>query len=174
MGYLRTGSTVIKGGEKIGTESSASPASLLLAGMLLLVLLLASLSVAADASPAQSYCVKMGYLYRALPLADGAEERCVFPDGTYCEANAFFSGSCTRTPFPSPYPYVYSGNADWVPQARSMCLNSGGSLREVHTPYGDVVMCAFPDGSVCDIRSLLSGMCGNDWLSYAYGWLNAP
>jgi putative hemolysin len=158
----------------ISTESSASPASLLLAGMLLLVLLLAGLSVAADASPAQSYCVKMGYLYRALPLADGVEERCVFPDGAYCEANAFFNGTCTRTPFPSPYPYDYSRNADLTPQARSICSNSGGSLREVHTPYGDVVMCAFPDGSTCDIRSLLAGTCGNGWLSYAYSWLHAP
>jgi putative hemolysin len=141
--------------------------------MLIQVLLAISPS-AAGASDAQAYCVKMGYLYRAMPIPGGFEERCVFPDGTYCEANALLDGTCTRTPFPSSYSYVYSGSADWSPQARRMCYDSGGSVREVHTPYGDVVMCAFPNGSVCDIRSLLAGRCGDNWLSYAYGWLNAP
>jgi putative hemolysin len=116
----------------------------------------------------------MGYLYHTVPVAGGVEERCVFPDNTYCEANAFFDGTCTRTPYPPSYYDVYSGRADWIPQARRLCYDSGGSLREVHTPYGDVVMCVFPNGSVCDIRSLLAGMCGDNWLSYAYGWLNAP
>jgi putative hemolysin len=140
--------------------------------MLVLVLLAVSPSSASDAHSAQSYCVKMGYLYRGLPANGGVEERCIFPDSTYCEANAFFNGTCARTPFPSPYSYVYSGNADWSPQARRLCSDSGGSLREVHTPYGDVVMCTFPSGSVCDIRSLLAGTCGDNWLSYAYGWLH--
>jgi putative hemolysin len=173
MGYLWDGKAVIKGGEKISKESSAGPASLLFAGMLLLVFLLASPSSSADANSAQSYCVKMGYLYRALPTAGGMEERCIFPDSTYCEAKAFLNGTCTRTPYPSSSSYVYSGSADWGPQARRMCANSGGRLREVHTPYGDVVTCAFPDGSICDLRALLAGMCGDNWFSYAYGWLHA-
>lgn len=176
MGYLWDGTAMICGGGNINAKLSRSMNGFLIAALFVLAILAASPASAADsgANGAESYCVKMGYLYRTMPVPGGVEERCVFPDRSYCEAKAFFDGTCGRTLFPSSDSYVYSGDIDWSSQARTRCFDSNGRLREVHTPYGDVVMCALPDGSICDLRQLLAGMCGDDWLAYAYDWLHAP
>jgi len=69
------------------------------------------------------------------------------------------------------------------------CQSMGGSVQQVHTTYGDVNLCVFPDGSSIDLAQLASGAYGgipgpvvyingiptsDGWFYYAYSWLNAP
>jgi len=71
---------------------------------------------------------------------------------------------------------------------------AGGRVENVHTAYGDVNLCVFPDGSSVDLRGLYNGVYngdygefynrpyngyydgiygGNNWYYWAYSWLNA-
>lgn len=69
------------------------------------------------------------------------------------------------------------------------CQKLGGSVQNVHTPYGDVSLCVFPGGSSVDLRQLASGVytgtpspvvyvngvpTSDSWFYYAFSWLNAP
>jgi len=42
--------------------------------------------------------------------------------------------------------YVSDSESMYTQSAATICRNSGGIIRSVHTPYGDITMCAFPDG----------------------------
>jgi putative hemolysin len=95
---------------------------------------------------ARTYCVRSGYLYSTSQGINGGQGICKFPD-----------------------------NSMWTETTAKICRNNGGSLRSVHTPYGDIAVCAFPDGRTCDLKSLAEGRCGGDsWLLYARSWLDAP
>jgi putative hemolysin len=146
----------------------------------ILALIVSGLPQAAAQSPADgaahSYCVKMGYLYRSSPGVNGGQGICEFPDKTWCDARAYYSGQCGPSLSVNFAPFA--GNAQSASasvSASTLCRNAGGRLESVHTPYGDVTLCVFPNGRTCDIQSLYNGMCGGDnWLRYAQSWLNAP
>lgn len=127
---------------------------------------------------ARSYCVRSGYLYSTSPDVNNGQGICMFPDKRWCDSEAFFQGTCSRNLNPNILPgYASASEAEpmWTQSSASICQGSGGSLRSVHTPYGDITMCAFPDGRTCDLRSLAEGRCGGDmWLLYARSWLDAP
>jgi len=129
-----------------------------------------------SADQARSYCVKSGYLYSTSPGINGDQGMCTFPDKSWCDSQEFFQGACSRSLRPNILPsYVSDTEGLWTQSAATICQNSGGSLRSVHTPYGDITMCAFPDGRTCDLKSLAEGRCGGDrWLAYARSWLDAP
>ena len=129
-----------------------------------------------SADQARSYCVKSGYLYSTSPGTNGGQGMCTFPDKSWCDSQAFFQGACSRSLRPNILPsYVSDSEGLWTQSAATICRSSGGSLRSVHTPYGDITMCAFPDGRTCDLKSLAEGRCGGDrWLVYARSWLDAP
>lgn len=131
--------------------------------------------VAADsptADPAHSYCVQMGYLYRSTPGLNGGQGVCEFPDRTWCDAQAYYMGQCGPSLSPN---FMSIPDSTWSTSASTLCSNAGGRLESVHTPYGDVTLCVFPNGRTCDIQSLSNGMCGGDnWFRYAQSWLNAP
>lgn len=124
------------------------------------------------AEAAHSYCVQMGYLYRGSSSMNSGQGICEFQDKTWCDAQAFYAGQCGPRLSPNLLP---SSENMWSPSASTLCQNAGGHLQNVHTPYGDVILCVFPNGRTCDIQSLYNGMCGGDgWLRYAQSWLNAP
>ena len=69
------------------------------------------------------------------------------------------------------------------------CQSIGGRVQQVHTTYGDVNLCIFPDGSSISLPQLASGVyagapgpaiyyngipANDSWFYYAYSWLNAP
>lgn len=164
------------------TSISLQAISLPAIGLCLLALLAVCLSSAvadaSDADVAHSYCVQMGYLYHSSPSMNGGQGICQFPDNTWCDAQAFYAGQCG--PRLSPNLMMGPGSILTTPipsttSASTLCRNSGGRLESVHTPYGDVTLCVFPNGRTCDIQSLYNGMCGgDDWLRYASSWLNGP
>jgi putative hemolysin len=149
---------------------------------ILLTLALSVILVAANSdtsAESRTNCVSMGYLYRTSPAVNNGQGYCVFPDGSWCDASAFQSGECGPRPF-NPFIAVdyYGQTGDRSVLASSVCLDRGGQLRTVHTPYGDTILCAFPDGSTVDLGSLYGGQWGYDsgyaWDYYAQSWLNAP
>jgi putative hemolysin len=152
--------------------------SILLGLTVLAFLSLGILTAGAEdsADQARSYCVKSGYLYSSMPGVNGGQGICVFPDNRWCDSQAFFQGTCGRNLNPNILP-VYASEAEpmWTQSSESICQGKGGFLRSVHTPYGDITICAFPDGSTCDMKSMAEGRCGGDpWLTYARSWLDAP
>ena len=152
--------------------------SILLGLSLLAFLSLGILAAVADdsAGQARSYCVRSGYLYSSSPGVNNGQGICVFPDKSWCDSQAFFQGTCGRNLNPNILPgYASEAEPMWTQSSESMCRGSGGSPRSVHTPYGDITICAFPDGRTCDMKSLAEGRCGGDmWLTYARSWLDAP
>ena len=141
-----------------------------------------SICVAAQAAqtptdPARTYCVSSGYLYRAAPSINGGLPICSFTDNSWCDVNEFYNGSCGPRLAPNILP-SYSFDIDTEKPVKSMqdvCLASGGKMKSVHTPYGDITLCVFPDGTTCDARTISEGRCGMDeWMIYARSWLNAP
>lgn len=161
-------------------ECKFGRARLLLAGLSLLATLIASMpAMAQDATSdqARSYCVKMGYLYHSSPGINDGKGVCEFPNKSWCDAQAYYHGTCGPSIAPSIYPaYVSGSNVQPTPSAETLCRRSGGYLQSVHTPYGDITICAFPDGRTCDLQSLANGTCrGVDyWTVYARSWLDAP
>jgi putative hemolysin len=153
----------------------------LLAGLCLLAILALNLpaAMAQDSStdPARAYCVKMGHLYKSGTSQNGGQGLCQFPDSTWCDAQSYYRGGCGPGLSPNIYPaYAYDSGDPTTMSAAGLCSRSGGSLRSVHTPYGDVTLCVYPNGSSCDLQSLVSGTCGGGdyWTIYARSWLNAP
>ncbi len=157
----------------------ASIARALLASFCILAFLFTSQNVVAQGSAsdsARSYCVSMGYLYKTSPGINGGQGVCEFPDKSWCDAEAYRSGKCERILSPRIYPeYAYGSDGRYVASADQLCRGSGGRLQSVHTPYGDVTLCVFPNGGTCDLQSLARGACGIDpWRVYARSWLDAP
>jgi putative hemolysin len=141
-------------------------------------LTLGMLSVAAQDStdPARSYCVSSGYLYRASPGINDGQGICMFPDKSWCDVNGFYQGNCGPSLSPNIFPeYAVQTGSMGTASMQDICRNGGGSMKSVHTPYGDILMCVFPDGTTCDSKALSEGRCGADyWTIYAQSWLNAP
>lgn len=148
-------------------------------GLCIVALLIMSqipvLAQGTDSDPMRSYCVSMGYLYRTSPGINGGQPICEFPDKAWCDAAAYYRGTCSRVLSPNIVPaYVY-GPTDQYATPTRICLSRGGYLQNVHTPYGDVNICVFPNGEKCDLQSLARGACGVDyWTVYARNWLDAP
>lgn len=166
-------------------ELVARKVDLLFAWSCIMILLAASVLTAAGqgsdtASQDRAFCVGTGQLYRTTPMLNMGQPICQFPDGSWCDAHAFATGQCSQG-FYNPYFYnTPQGTLDAAAASR-MCRSSGGRVESVHTPYGDVDLCVFPDGSSVDLRALYNGASGiyngtlrNDWFNYAYYWLNAP
>jgi len=134
-------------------------------------------AAAQDSSDAaHSYCVSSGYLYSTSPGVNGGQGVCVFPDKSWCDASGFYQGNCGPSLSPNIFPGYATGTGSVVTASpEAICRSSGGSMKSVHTPYGDILMCVFPDGTTCDSKALSEGRCGADyWTIYAQSWLNAP
>jgi len=172
-----------------------------LAADVLAVDVLAAAGQGIDTSgPDSAYCSGMGYLYTTKPGVNNGQAVCQFPDGTWCDAHAFFTGDCaasTNIPYnPNINPYTYNpyaynpymyGNpymynnpqgALDIADATKTCQKYGGGVQSVHTSYGDVNMCVFPGDGYVDLMALRNGInggfYGDNWYYYAYSWLNAP
>jgi putative hemolysin len=97
-------------------------------------------------NPAADYCSNQGYDYSG--------GRCVFPDGSACDAWEFYRGECSYNPEPEkpigmPNP------------ASSYCAAQGYKLeiRTDPTTGGEVGYCVFPDGSSCEEWAFYRGDC---------------
>lgn len=172
MGNLRPGGA-IRGMKKMKFAKN------ILSGLCILAFLSYGMLAAMaqdSADQARSYCVNSGYLYSTSPGTNDGQGMCVFPDKSWCDSQAFFQGDCSRSLNPNILPgYVSESENMYTQSAATICRSSGGVLRSVHTPYGDITMCAFPDGRTCDLKSLAEGRCGGDsWQVYARSWLDAP
>ena len=87
-------------------------------------------------NPAADYCEGRGYEYSG--------GMCVFPDGTSCEAWAFYRGECSYRPQPE--------KPIGMPNPAAVhCQNQGYR-------YSDG-RCIFPDGSSCDAWEFFRGEC---------------
>ena len=164
-----------------------SGARLLLLGLCLSVLLAAcALSAAGQGTyqpisaatqaintsgPDRSYCVSNGYLYTSNPAVNGGKPICQFPDGSSCDAHAFFTGNCSGVALSSPYNPTFYGNGQGaldIAAGTKECQRLGGGVQSVHTPYGDVDLCVFPGGNTMDLRALANGVTGYNE-PYPYG-----
>jgi putative hemolysin len=149
----------MKGGVVMRNSVKKGMASLLVVMLCILaflaILLPQSMAEGFAADAAHNYCVQMGYLYRSSPSMNNGQGICEFQDKTWCDAQAFYAGQCGPRLYPSP---ISSSGSTLNPSASSLCRNAGGHLENVHTPYGDVVLCVFPNGRTCDIQSLKSKM----------------
>lgn len=156
--------------------------SILVCILIISALIAPSLADENATDPARTHCVSSGYLYRIAPGMNGGEPVCMFPDKSWCDADGFYQGLCGPSLSPNIYPeYVFEGpetiasTATATATTEGLCRNAGGSMKMVHTPYGDIQMCVFPDGRTCDARAISEGRCGADqWMIYAQSWLNAP
>lgn len=85
--------------------------------------------------PAASYCGKLGYKYE--------KGDCVFPDGTRCNAWAFYRGKCG--------------------QEKTYCEQQGFKIENRVEKVGDTTydyaVCVFDDGSECLEGAYLAGEC---------------
>lgn len=149
IGGVRIGGAQIGGGIQPGTGSDPAPQS--------------------QDDPAQKYCVAQGYLYRTVNTAQGKQAQCVFPDRSYCDAQAYYQGACSGGGYPGQYYLSRSTSSMDMDSGSSYCVSNGGWLDVVHTPFGDQVVCRFPDGSYCDKWDYFNGVCRRgyihgDWL----------
>ncbi len=80
----------------------------------------------------------------------------------------------------NPYTYNNPQGALDIADATKTCQQYGGIVQHVHTSYGDVSICVFPNGNYIDLNGLNSatyaggGLVGDNWYYSAYSWLNAP
>ncbi len=111
--------------------------------------------------PDRAYCVGTGNLYTTNPGLNSGKPICQFAGNSWCDAHAFFTGDCTG----STSPYYASYNAPLsaldLADATKTCNAQGGQVQSVHTTYGDVNLCVFPDGASIDLRSLSSAVYNN-------------
>jgi putative hemolysin len=135
-----------------------------------------ALAAQASTDPVRTHCVSSGYLYRTTPSLNGGQGICSFPDNSWCDANEFYNGSCGPRLTPNILPgYAFATGSTKVASMQEICISSGGRIKSVHTPYGDIAICVFPDGTTCDAKAISEGRCGADyWTIYAQSWLNAP
>jgi putative hemolysin len=114
--------------------------------------------------PDRAYCVGTGNLYATTPGVNNNRPICKFTDNTWCDAHSFFAGNCTGNSRPSYTKYAsYTTplSALDLADVTKTCQTRGGQVQNVHTPYGDVNLCVFPDGSSVDLRSLSSAVYRN-------------
>ena len=146
--------------------------------------------VSSSSGSDRTYCVSMGYLYRTTPGVNGGQPVCQFSDYSWCDANSFTTGKCGANvgsngfynPYGNYYPYFndypYSSGYSYpglTPgQSIDACTSRGGSVSSVHTPYGDVDVCKFPNGNIMDLYGMYNGLLGDNWYYSAYNYLNAP
>ena len=132
----------------------------------------------------------MGYLYRTTPGVNGGQPICQFSDYSWCDANAFATGKCGANigsnGFYNPTATtIHTSTTILTPaairildrllaQSIDACTSGGGSVSSVHTPYGDVDVCKFPNGNIMDLYGMYNGLLGDNWYYYAYNFLNAP
>lgn len=210
MGCIRIGQA-LNGGVMMTFRFDISMPRIMLAGFCISVLLAAfALSAAGQGTyqpisaatqaidtsvPDRAHCVSSGYLYTKNPALNNGKPVCKFPDGSWCDAHAYFIGNCSGSGLISPYnPTFYSSGQGALDLAAGTkeCQRLGGGVQSVHTAYGDVNLCVFPDGSTMDLRALANGAYGyygpylystypynngpyrDNWYYWAYAWLNAP
>lgn len=145
--------------------------------------------VSTTPSSDRAYCVRMGYLYRTNAGVNNGQPICQFSDYSWCDANAYATGKCglgnSATGFYNPYgiyypylydyPYYYNYPYIMTPgQSINACTNAGGNVSSVHTPYGDVDVCKFPNGNIMNLYGAYNGLLGDSWYYYANNYLNAP
>jgi putative hemolysin len=97
-------------------------------------------------SPSKIYCTNQGYSYQ--------NGKCVFPDGSSCEAGAFSRGECS---------YNSGSNQHVIGMANPAsvnCVNNGGKVDIRHDLSGNEIgYCILPDGSECDEWAFYNGEC---------------
>ncbi len=116
--------------------------------------------------PDEAYCVSTGNLYATTPGLNNGKPICQFADNAWCDAHAFFTGNCTGST--SSYYANAPLSALDLADATKTCNARGGQVQDVHTPYGDVSLCVFPDGSSVDLRSLSSAVYNNGTYGMSY------
>jgi putative hemolysin len=196
----------MKGGKNMTGKFENCIFGFLLAGLCIALFFACLPSIAAGqaidtSGPDRAYCISMGYLYTSSPGVNGGKGVCQFPDNSWCDAHSFFIGNCSANANIGYNPYNYNsaqGALD-IADATKACQKNGGKVQNVHTSYGDVNLCVFPDGSTIDLRGLYNGIYGgyysgpyngyyngpyssyyngiygpNNWYYWAYSWLNAP
>jgi putative hemolysin len=176
-------------------KRNSRKSGLLVVGLFIAVVLTAGVAIVAGQGSSSSgsdrtYCVSMGYLYRTTPGANGGQPICQFSDTSWCDANAFATGKCSASvssngfynPYGNYYPYFYdypySSGYSYPGQTPGAtidaCTSGGGTISSVHTPYGDVDVCKFPNGNIMDLYGMYNGIRSDNWYYYAYNWLNSP
>ena len=88
-------------------------------------------------NPAAVYCDKLGYTY------DLNSDRCVFDDKAYCDAWAFYRGSCG--------------------QSKTYCEQNGGTIKSITetingTTY-QYAVCHFNNNTECSEQDYVDGKC---------------
>ena len=117
--------------------------------------------VADTSGPDRAYCVGTGNLYATTPGINNGKPVCQFAGNAWCDAHAFFTGNCTGSTSPYYAGYNTPMSALDIADATKTCNTQGGQVQNVHTPYGDVNLCVFPDGASVDLRSLSRAVYNN-------------
>ena len=139
-------------------------------------------STQSTSSSDRAYCVGLGYLYRTAPGIDNGQGFCQFGGNSWCDAHTFATGSCSpssygfHNPYGYYYPYYYSAYPYGQNDGGSInsCQDYGGRVESIHTPYGDVNECVYPNGSAMNFYGPNDGYLGDNWYYYAYNYLNSP
>lgn len=222
MGALWVGQA-LNGGKKMTSKLTIAGTRFLLIGLLCISVFLVACTLSAagqggyqvisaatqaidTSGPDRAHCVSSGYLYTTSPARNNGKPVCQFPDGIWCDAHAYFTGNCSGVGATSPYnPTFYNSGQGALDLASGTkeCQRLGGGVQNVHTAYGDVNLCVFPDGSTMDLRALANGAYGymgtypygtypsttypsgtypyyyygpyrDNWYYWAYSWLNSP
>ncbi len=86
-----------------------------------------------------------------------------------CGANILLTASTIHMEnnYPYFYDYPYSNNYPYTGTtpgaATDACTGIGGNVTSVHTPYGYVDVCKFPNGDIMDLYGLYNGFQGDSW-----------
>jgi putative hemolysin len=171
LSVILTASTVIvawqgsysSGSYATGSSVSASyPQSSALSG--------SNVPISSASGSDRTYCVSMGYLYRTNPRVMAASQICQFSDYSWCDAMPPLQESAAPAPlltastihmentihtsndYPYSNNYPYTGTTPGA--ATDACTGRGGNVTSVHTPYGDVDVCKFPNGDIMDLYGL--------------------
>ena len=88
-------------------------------------------------NPAAAYCSDLGYTYNS------TSDRCVFNDRSYCDAWAFYRGTCG--------------------QSKTYCEQNGGLIKSITETVGTATyqyaVCQFNDGTECNEQDYADGKC---------------
>lgn len=121
-------------------------------------------SQAALTNPASAYCVEHDGSLEIRRDAEGNETGfCVFADGTECEEWAYYRGEC----YPNSASDGGSGRDAFedervvgMPNPASVnCIDLGGTLEIHDVDAGELGVCVFPDGAMCEEWALFRGEC---------------
>lgn len=143
-----------------------------------------SASTTSTSGSDRAYCVGAGYLYRTAPGINNGQGFCQFGGNSWCDAHTFATGSCSpstygfNNPYGYYYPYYYGIYPSGLNYGGSIasCQDYGGRIESIHTPYGDVNQCVYPNGSPMNFYGYgpYDGYLGDNWYYYAYNYLNSP